>query len=77
MKLNLKHLMTAAAIAVLFGTPAFAASHPQRHVRAQAPPYASQHTVTAPGGQVIGADPDPGVRQELRRDAPIYSGSDY
>jgi hypothetical protein len=33
--------------------------------------------VTAPDGQVIGADPDPGVRFELRRDAPIYNGSDY
>jgi hypothetical protein len=76
MNTSLKHLVTAAAVAVLLGTPALAASHPQRHVRAQAP-YAVSHSVTAPDGQVIGADPDPGVRQELRRDAPIYQGSDY
>jgi hypothetical protein len=73
MNTSLKHLMTAAAVAVLFGTPAFAASHPQHHVRAQAP-YAASHSVTAPNGQVVGADPDPGVRFELKRDAPIYTG---
>jgi hypothetical protein len=76
MNTSLKHLMTAAAIAVLFGTPALAASHTQRHVRAHQAPYAASHTVTAPDGQVIGADPDPSVRFELNRDAPIYTG-DY
>jgi hypothetical protein len=75
MNTSLKHLMTAAAVAVLFGTPALAASHTQRHVRAT--PYAASHnTVTAPDGQVIGADPDPSVRFELNRDAPAYTG-DY
>jgi hypothetical protein len=75
MNTNLKHLMAAAAVAVLFATPAFAASHSQRHVRAPQTPYAASHnTVTAPDGQVIGADPDAGVRFELNRDAPIYTG---
>jgi len=36
----------------------------------------ASHSVTAPDGQVIGADPDPGIRFELRRDAPHYTG-DY
>jgi hypothetical protein len=77
MNTSLKHLMTAAAVAVLFGTPALAASHTQRHVRAPQAPYAASHnTVTAPDGQVIGADPDPSVRFELNRDAPVYTG-DY
>jgi hypothetical protein len=76
MNTNFKRLMTAAAVAVLFGTPALAASHAQRHVRAHQAPYAASHTVTAPDGQVIGADPDPSVRFELNRDAPYYTG-DY
>jgi len=74
MNTNLKPLMTAAAVAVLLGTPALAASHPQRHVRALQAPYAASHSVIAPDGQVIGADPDPSVRFELKRDAPIYTG---
>jgi hypothetical protein len=76
MNTKFKRLMTAAAVAVLFGTPALAASHTQRHVRAHQAPYAASHTVTAPDGQVIGADPDRSVRFELNRDAPNYTG-DY
>jgi hypothetical protein len=62
MKTNLKPLMAAAAIAVLFGTPALAASHSQRQVRSPQVSHAAPHSVTAPDGQVTGADPDPGVR---------------
>jgi hypothetical protein len=76
MNTNLKPLMAAAAIAVLLGTPALAANHSQRHVRSSQAPYAASHSVTAPDGQVIGADPDPGIRFELRRDAPHYT-ADY
>jgi hypothetical protein len=36
-----------------------------------------RRSVTAPDGQVIGAGLDPSIGQELRRDAPIYQGSDY
>jgi hypothetical protein len=76
MNATLKPLMAAAAVAILFGTPALAASHSQRQVRSPQAPNAASHRVTAPDGQVIGADPDPGVRFELRRDAPYYTG-DY
>jgi hypothetical protein len=76
MNTNLKPLMAAAAITVLFGTPTLAASHPQRQVRSLHAPNIASHSVTAPDGQVIGADPDPGIRFELRRDAPHYTG-DY
>jgi hypothetical protein len=76
MNTTLKPLMAAAAVAILFGTPALAASHSQRQVRSPQAPNAVSHRVTAPDGQVIGADPDAGVRFELRRDAPHYTG-DY
>jgi hypothetical protein len=77
MTMNLKRLMAAAAVAALFGTPALAASHSQRHVRVPQAPYAASHdAVTAPDGQVIGTDPDPSIRFELNRDASHYSGQD-
>ena len=76
MNTNLKPLMAAAVIAILLGAPALAASHSQRQVRSLHAPNVASHSVTAPDGQVIGADPDPGVRFELRRDAPHYTG-DY
>ena len=41
MNTNLKALMTATAVAVLFGTPALAANHAQRHDRASQAPYAA------------------------------------
>jgi hypothetical protein len=48
MNTNLKRLMTAAAVAVLFGTPALAANHAQRNGRSlQAPYAASQDEVNA------------------------------
>jgi len=76
MNTNLKPLMAAAVIAILLGAPALAASHSQRQVRFLHAPKVASHSVTAPDGQVIGADPDPGIRFELRRDAPHYTG-DY
>jgi hypothetical protein len=53
-----------------------AVRRPLSQVRSPQAPNAASHRVTAPDGQVIGADPDPGVRFELRRDAPYYTG-DY
>jgi hypothetical protein len=41
MNTNLKPLMTAAAVAVLFGTPALAANHAQRHEHTSQAPYAA------------------------------------
>jgi hypothetical protein len=41
MNTNLKRLMTATAVAVLFGTPAFAANHANRYDRAPQAPYAA------------------------------------
>ena len=77
MKMNFKRLMAAAAVAALFGTPALAATHSQRNVRFPQAPYAASHdAVTAPDGQVIGADPDPSIRLELNRDASHYTGQD-
>src|SRR5258708_36161403 len=75
MTMNFKRLMAAAAVAALFGTPALAASHAQRHERVPQAPYAASHdTVTAPDGRVIGADPDPAIRFELNRAANHYTG---
>jgi hypothetical protein len=75
MKMNLKRLMAAAAVAGLFGTPALAATQAQRHARVPQQPYAaSQDPVTAPDGQAIGADPDPSIRFELNRDSSTYTG---
>jgi hypothetical protein len=41
MNTNLKALMTAAAVAVLLGTPALAANYAPRHDRASQAPYAA------------------------------------
>jgi hypothetical protein len=41
MNTNLKRLMTATAVAVLFGTPAFGANHAKRYERAPQAPYAA------------------------------------
>jgi hypothetical protein len=74
MKTNLKRLMAAATVAALSGSPALAASHVQRHVP-QAP-YAASGVVTAPDGRAIGADPDPSVRLDMRRDSGAYTGQE-
>jgi hypothetical protein len=41
MNANFKCLMTATAVAVLFGTPAFATNHAKRYDRAPQAPYAA------------------------------------
>ena len=74
----MKKLVLAAALATLVATPAFAqyqSTYAPRHVgmdrlagiRAQALPSVGRDTVFV-DGQYAGADPDPNVRLQLRRD---------
>jgi hypothetical protein len=69
----LKVVLSGAALAALVAAPAVAKSRTQHH-NTQAPVYSnnqapiySNNTVVQ-DGYVLGADPDPGVRLELRRD---------
>ena len=52
----MKNLITAVALAALIAIPAAAA-------------FAQSANVVIVGGQVVGQDPDPNVRLQLRRDA--------
>jgi hypothetical protein len=76
----MKKLVLAAALATLVATPAFAqyqSTYAPHHVsmdrlagiRAQAQPSMRSDDVYV-NGQYVGADPDPNVRLELRRDLP-------
>jgi hypothetical protein len=77
---KMKKLVLAAALATLVATPAFAqyqSTYAPRHagadslagIRAQAQPSVRGDAVYV-NGQYVGADPDPNVRLELRRDIP-------
>jgi hypothetical protein len=65
MNKNLKILLSAVALAALVAAPAVAKSHTQQHT---APALAYSHGTVIQAGKVLGADPDPQVRTELRRD---------
>jgi hypothetical protein len=62
---NLKVILSAVALAALVAAPAVAKSRTQHHT-APAPAY-GYSTFNLPG-QVLGTDPDPRIRSELRRD---------
>jgi hypothetical protein len=66
MNTNLKVVLSAVAFATLVAVPAVAKSRAQHH-NTQAPGYSYNHTVVQ-NGHVLGADPDQGVRFDLRRD---------
>jgi hypothetical protein len=59
----LKVTLSGVALAALVAAPAFAKSHAQHH---SVHSYSSNTVVQ--DGYVLGADPDRGVRLELRRD---------
>ena len=65
----MNRLFAAAAIATLIASPAFAQSEFDSQIErpAQARDGASSYDVYK-GGQLLGRDPDPNVRFELRRD---------
>jgi hypothetical protein len=65
MNTNLKVVLSAVAFAALVAAPAVAKS--STHHNTQAHGYSYNHTVVQ-NGHVLGADPDAGVRFELRRD---------
>jgi hypothetical protein len=65
MNKNVKVLLSAVALAALVGAPAVAKSRTQQHT---APALAYRNNTVIQAGQVFGADPDPRVRYELRRD---------
>ena len=74
----MKRLLTAAALAVLAASPAFAATHThKRTAHPTATPsqgygaYASMlnRDNVVVDGNVVGRDPDSGIRLQLRRDA--------
>jgi hypothetical protein len=69
----MKFPMTVLALAMLAATPAFAAAPKHvHHMRAAATDaYAStlDPYAVVDGGQVIGRDPDAGIRLQIRRDA--------
>ena len=65
MNTNLKVALSAVALAAFVAAPAVAKSRTQHH-NTLASAY-SNNTVVQ-NGHVLGADPDPSVRAELRRD---------
>jgi hypothetical protein len=65
MNTNLKVVLSAVALAALVAAPAVAKS--STHHNARALGYSYNNTVVQ-NGHVLGADPDRGVRFELRRD---------
>ena len=66
MNKNLKVLLSAVALAALVAVPAVAKSRTQQLHTAPAPAY--RNTTVIEAGQWLGADPDPRIRFELRRD---------
>jgi hypothetical protein len=66
MNKNLKVLFSAIALAALVAAPAVAKSRTQQHHTAPALAYRGSAVIEA--GQWLGADPDPRIRFELRRD---------
>jgi hypothetical protein len=60
----MKALIATAAVATLIAAPAFAQA-PPKNVPA---PAVNPNAVVAPGGKIIGADPDPNIRFEILRD---------
>jgi hypothetical protein len=71
MNTNLKVVLSAVALAAFVAAPAVAKSRTQHH-NTHAPGYSYNHTVVQ-NGYVLGADPDAGVRFELRRDGRYWS----
>jgi hypothetical protein len=65
MNKNLKVVLSAVALAALVAAPAVAKSPTQQHT---APTLAYRNSTVIQAGKVLGADPDPQVRLELRRD---------
>jgi hypothetical protein len=63
MKTNLKVVLSAVALAALVAAPAVAKSRTQT---APAPAYSNNDVIQ--DGRVLGTDPDPRIRAELRRD---------
>ena len=70
-----KFILTVAAMAVLVASPALA----QRAPRSPAPFVPGLQQGGDPNvsvnGRAVGRDPDPNIRFELRRQAPIANGS--
>ncbi len=60
----MKTSIAAIAFATLIAAPAFAQAPPKNVPPATVNPNA----VVAPGGRIIGADPDPNIRFEILRD---------
>jgi hypothetical protein len=74
MNSNFKVALSAVALAAFVAAPAVAKSHTQHHITL-APAYSNNtvapaypNDIVVQNGHVLGADPDPGVRLELRRD---------
>jgi hypothetical protein len=69
MNKNLKVLLSAAALAALVTAPAVAKSRTQPHHTAPTQaPRNSTYVRDYVTGEILGTDPDPRVRYELRRD---------
>jgi len=61
----MKFLMTTVALAALAASPAFAAT---KHAKTLASYAAADPYTVVVDGQVVGRDPDPGIRFELMRE---------
>jgi hypothetical protein len=69
MNKNVKILLSAVALSTLVAAPAVAKSRTQPHHTASTQAHRhSTHIRDIQTGEVLGADPDPRVRYELRRD---------
>jgi hypothetical protein len=66
MKTILKMVLSVIALAALVAAPAVAKSRTQRPT---APTLVYSNNTVSQGGKLLGADPDPRVRFEIRRDA--------
>jgi hypothetical protein len=73
MKMNLKVVLSALALAAIVAAPAAAKSRTQSQT--QVPAYSNSNTVYGEG-HVLGTDPDPRIRSEILRDGnPAYNGN--
>ncbi len=61
----MKTVIATVALAALITAPAFAQAP---STNAAPPGVTNPHAVVAPGGKIIGVDPDPNVRFEILRD---------
>ncbi len=71
--MNAKIALTALGLGLLIATPAMAQK--PTHRASPAPSASAAETSVLSEGRLVGTDPDPSIRFELRRDSSTYTTS--